>query len=153
MQKILSSLTSFPTCRCGSSWGRRRSGAVRFWTFVFFMFACKQQQIKQEALLIRTGLERCVVLGCTDVWCVCLPQQICHSVWSRSINGSGYLIVTSSVCGAQHPERWGWRWGVGVGGDISAVQKDTLTDSCISQAAFTPHWGSLSLIDVKALQH
>lgn len=65
------------------------------------------------------------------------------------MNGSGYLIVASSVCGAQHPERW----GVGVGGDISAVQKDTLTDSCISQAAFTPHWGSLSLIDVKALQH
>lgn len=72
-----------------------------------------------------------------------------RSVRSRSVNGSDYWIVTSSVCGAQHPERL---WGGGLG-DISAVQKDTLTESCISQAAFTPHWGSLSLIDVKALQH
>lgn len=120
MQKIFSFLTSFPACRCGSSWGRWHSGAVscwllcRFWTFVGgFMFACKQQRIKQEALLIRTALECSVALGCTERL-MRFPSTADLSfpclVRSRSTNESDYLIVTSSVCGTQHPERLGGCW-------------------------------------------
>lgn len=68
-----------------------------------------------------------------------------------------------SALGSEHAEEWerlfdgdkfnvrrSAPWG---GGGISAVLKDTLAESCISEAAFTPHWGSLSLIDVTASQH
>lgn len=57
--------------------------------------------------------------------------------------GSHYFMVICSECWAPHLK----------GGDISAVQKGTLSELCTSEAAFMPHWDGLLLIDTAVTQH
>lgn len=76
------------------------------------MFACKQQQIKQEALLIRPGLELFAAARLHEhLMPFSFPQQICHFRSSkhereRLFDGDGF-----SVGAPRHTERSRWGWG------------------------------------------
>lgn len=112
------------------------------------VYVCTPPKNKTLFSVIRTrSFERPSSVGRADksVWCFPSAADLSfpHSARADGRTGSDYLIVTSSMCSAQHPER-GWHfscpkghaeWAVYQWGGIYASLGRLVTNRCCSLAA------------------